>query len=84
MENINTMNWEEIDGKLVANFKFKSQTELAQFILKIAQYADKINHHPDYRIHKAYQLEIKIFSHDLNKITSSDHQLANFISTIKN
>ena len=47
MENINTMNWEEIDGKLEANFKFKSQTELAEFILKIAQYADKINHHPE-------------------------------------
>lgn len=78
------MNWEEIDGKLEKNFKFNSQTELAEFIVKIAKYADQINHHPDYNIHKAYQLQIRIFSHDLNKITPLDYQLANYISALKN
>ena len=29
------MEWNIIEGKLVKNFKFKSQTELAQFLLKV-------------------------------------------------
>ena len=73
------MEFKEINGKLVHNFIFKSQTELAQFLLKIANYADEIHHHPDCKIHKAFQLEITIFTHDKNEITNLDHKLANFI-----
>ncbi|MDI1318085.1 4a-hydroxytetrahydrobiopterin dehydratase [Flavobacterium sp.] len=73
------MEWKINDGKLVKNFEFKSQTELAQFLLKVAQYADEIHHHPDCTIHKAFQLEITLYSHDKNAITELDYQLANFI-----
>ena len=76
------MEWNEINGKLVANFKFTSQTELAQFLLKVANYADKINHHPDCKIHKAFQLEITLYSHDKNKITELDYQLAQKINDL--
>lgn len=78
------MEWNVIDGKLVNNFKFKTQTELAQFLLKVANYADEINHHPDCKIHKAFQLEITLYSHDKNKITELDHQLAQKIDTLFN
>lgn len=73
------MDWKINEGKLVKNFKFKSQTELAQFLLKVAQYADEINHHPDFKIHKAFQLEITLYSYEQNAITELDYQLANFI-----
>ncbi|MBC7439540.1 MAG: 4a-hydroxytetrahydrobiopterin dehydratase [Flavobacterium sp.] len=76
------MEFKTIDGKLVRNFEFKSQTELAQFLLKIAKYADEIHHHPDCKIHKGFQLEITLFTHDKNEITQSDHQLAGYIESI--
>jgi 4a-hydroxytetrahydrobiopterin dehydratase len=76
------MEWNEINGKLVVNFKFKSQTELAKFLLKVANYADEINHHPDCKIHKAFQLEITLYSHDKNKITDLDFQLAQKINEL--
>ena len=78
------MEWNVMDGKLVKNFKFKSQTELAQFLLKVAAYADEMNHHPDCKIHKAFQLEITLFTHDKNEITSLDHQLAQKIDSLLN
>ena len=80
MENIN---WETINGKLVTNLKFKSQTELVEFLLKVAHIADKMNHHPDCKIHKAFQLEISLFTHDKNEITNLDYQLSEFISSLK-
>ncbi|MBC5835204.1 4a-hydroxytetrahydrobiopterin dehydratase [Flavobacterium sp. F372] len=76
------MEWIVIEGKLVNNFKFTSQTELAQFLVKVANYADEINHHPDCKIHKAFQLEITLYSHDKNKITDLDYQLAEKIDSL--
>ena len=76
------MEWKIIEGKLTNNFKFKSPTELAEFLLKVAVYADKINHHPDCKIHKAFQLEISLFTHDKNEITNLDYQLSEFISSL--
>ena len=78
------MEWSVIDGKLVNNFKFKSQTELVQFLVKVANYADEINHHPDCKIHKAFQLEISLYSHDKNEITNLDYQLAQKIDDLFN
>lgn len=78
------MGWIVIEGKLVNNFKFKSQTELAHFLVKLANYADEINHHPDCKIHKAFQLEITLYSHDKNEITDLDYQLAEKIDNLFN
>jgi len=82
-ESLELSSFQEVDGKLVSNFKFKSQTELAQFLLKVAEYADEINHHPDCKIHKGFQLEITLFTHDKKEITELDRQLANFIDSLK-
>ena len=79
---MNSLEWNVVNGKLAANFKFKSQSELAQFLLKVACYADEINHHPDCKIHKAFQLEITLYSHDKNIITELDYQLAQKIDDL--
>lgn len=78
------INWETVNGKLVTNLKFKSQTELVEFLLKVAHLADEMNHHPDCEIHKAFQLEISLFTHDKNEITDLDYQLAQKIDGIIN
>jgi 4a-hydroxytetrahydrobiopterin dehydratase len=76
------MEWTTKDGKLVNTFEFISQTTLAEFVLKIAQQADKIDHHPDYKIFKAYTVEITLFTYSKKAITELDHQLAAFISKL--
>lgn len=76
------MEWNVVDGKLVNTFKFQSQTELVSFLLKVAIFADEINHHPDCKIFKAFQLEITLFTYDQQKITELDYQLANKIDEL--
>lgn len=76
------MEWNVVDGKLVSIFKFQSQTELVSFLLKVATYADAINHHPDCKIFKAFQLEMTLFTYDQQKITALDYQLANKIDEL--
>ncbi|MES2412079.1 MAG: 4a-hydroxytetrahydrobiopterin dehydratase [Bacteroidota bacterium] len=76
------MKWTTTNGKLVNNFEFSSQTDLAEFLLKVARFADEINHHPDCKIHKAFQIEITLFTHDKNKLTELDYKLADKIDRL--
>jgi 4a-hydroxytetrahydrobiopterin dehydratase len=75
------MEWITKEGKLVNTFDFKSQTELAEFVLKIAKQADKVHHHPDFKIFKAFTIEITLFTYDKNAITELDYKLSEFISS---
>ena len=70
------MNWIVRNNSLTKNISFNSQTELAEFVLKIAKIADNMHHHPDYIISKCNQLEISLSTHDKNGITEKDHALA--------
>ncbi|RKS02922.1 4a-hydroxytetrahydrobiopterin dehydratase [Flavobacterium sp. 102] len=74
------MEWIVKDGKLVNTFEFKSQTALAEFILKIAKQADEMDHHPDYKIFKAFTVEITLFTYSKKAITELDQTLAAYIS----
>ncbi|WP_284653105.1 4a-hydroxytetrahydrobiopterin dehydratase [Flavobacterium terrisoli] len=76
------MEWITKDGKLVNTFEFISQTALAEFVLKIAEKADAMDHHPDYRVFKAFTLEVTLFTYSKKNITELDHQLAAFISAL--
>lgn len=70
------MSYQELDGKLTWNIQLKNQTEIAELVLQIAKLADAANHHPDMLIHKWNQLQIELFSHDVNAITGRDYALA--------
>lgn len=73
------MDWSVENNKLVKQFSFKSQTELAAFFSRVAQHADAVNHHPDISVFKAFQLKIELSTHDKNAVTVKDHALAKFI-----
>jgi 4a-hydroxytetrahydrobiopterin dehydratase len=73
------MSWLTHENKLKKTILFKTQTDLAKFLLNIAKIADKMNHHPDYVIRKCSELEISLSTHDKNAITEKDYALAEII-----
>jgi 4a-hydroxytetrahydrobiopterin dehydratase len=73
------MNWLTENNKLVKEFSFGNQTELAEFIKVIALYADEIGHHPDFSVFKCSRIRIELSTHDTNSITQKDTDLAAFI-----
>ncbi|OJV56330.1 MAG: hypothetical protein BGO31_14680 [Bacteroidetes bacterium 43-16] len=76
------MPYQETEGKLVWDIQLKDQTAVAELVLRIAQLADKANHHPDMLLHKWNRLRIELFSHDVNAITERDHALATQIEAL--
>lgn len=76
------MSWQVIDNKLSQTFTFKSQTDLVKFLLKVAEQADSMNHHPDITVTKAFELKLDLFTHSKHAITEKDEKLAEICDEI--
>ena len=76
------MNWKEEDNALKASLKFENFVEAFGFMTKVAFYAEKMNHHPDWS--NVYNtVNITLSTHDEgNKVTEKDRKLADKISEI--
>ena len=72
--------WHVIDDgtKIKKTFKFKSFIEAFSFMSKIAIYAEKKNHHPEW-CNVYNKVEITLTTHDAGGITDKDIDLINFI-----
>ena len=80
--NVKKMNWNILDNKLIKEFSFKNQTELAEFLLKVAKLADENDHHPDAEIYQCSRLRLKLFTHTENGISDLDRKLAKLIDSL--
>ena len=75
-----TLDWKIIDDgkKIKKTFKFKSFIEAFSFMSKVAIYAEKKDHHPEWS--NVYnKVEICLTTHDAGGITEKDVDLINFI-----
>lgn len=66
-------NWKNNGSALVRELVFKNQTELAEFVLRVAKYSDEVNHHADMHISEWRKLQLSITTHDDgNQLTQKD------------
>ena len=67
--------WEEVDGKLQKQFKFGSFAEAIGWMVSVAIYADKIDHHPNWS--NVYsRVTVELWTHDLGALSTWDVALA--------
>jgi pterin-4a-carbinolamine dehydratase len=74
--------WTETEKGLLKTFTFESQETRSGFISAIGTISDKINHHASFQELDKAGLNVYIITHDENKITSKDHELAEMIDQI--
>lgn len=63
---------------LVKVFKFKDFNEAFSWMTKIALYAEKINHHPEW-FNVWNKVEVLLTTHDAGSVTDKDVKLALFM-----
>ena len=75
--------WHQIDDgkKLNKTFKFKSFIDAFSFMTKIAIFAEKEDHHPEW-CNVYNKVEISLTTHDAGGITEKDIKLVQFIERI--
>lgn len=69
--------WQVIDGKKIQKkFKFKDFKEAIAFVNKIAELAEKEQHHPDIRVFGYKNVEIELSTHAIGGLSENDFILA--------
>ena len=74
--------WQEKDNSIVKNFSFKNFVDAVDFVNKVAELAEKANHHPDILIHGYKNVQITLSTHSEGGVTEKDHALAKQIDTL--
>lgn len=73
--------WKLVDGKPTARWDTDGFSAGAKFVVRVAEIADELNHHPDALVTYP-SVEITTISHDVNAITGRDIQLARQVSVV--
>lgn len=75
--------WKAVEGReaIYKKFTFKDFGEAFKAMTKIAEKADKMDHHPEW-FNVYNRLEITLTTHDAGGVTSYDQELASFIDEI--
>jgi 4a-hydroxytetrahydrobiopterin dehydratase len=74
-------NWDEVDGALAREFRFKDFAAAMDFVNRVAEVAEGANHHPDIAIHYN-RVTLRFWTHSENAITDRDVQLAERCGTL--
>jgi 4a-hydroxytetrahydrobiopterin dehydratase len=70
--------WKLKNGKLHKTFVFSNFIDAFAFMGRVALYAEKINHHPEwYNVYKT--VEVALMTHEATGITQRDFELAQFM-----
>lgn len=77
------LNWTKTKKGLYRKFKFSSFTSCIEFLSEMAPHCDAIQHHPDLVFINPSEIEVFLKTHDENRITEKDKNLALFIDKIR-
>jgi 4a-hydroxytetrahydrobiopterin dehydratase len=67
--------WTEVDGALERTFELASFPEAIGFVNRVAELAERENHHPDMTI-SYKKVTLRWVTHSAGGITDRDHELA--------
>jgi 4a-hydroxytetrahydrobiopterin dehydratase len=69
-------NWREEDAALVRDLQFDDFAAAMAFVNRVAEAAEKANHHPDVLVHGYNKVRLTLSTHSAGRITEADHALA--------
>jgi len=69
------MDWQEVDGALERTFEFPSFPEAIGFVNRVAELAERENHHPDIAV-SYKKVTLRWTTHSAGGITERDRELA--------
>lgn len=67
--------WETVDGALERTFQFESFPAAIAFVNRVAELAERENHHPDIAV-SYRKVTLRWVTHSAGGITDRDHELA--------
>jgi 4a-hydroxytetrahydrobiopterin dehydratase len=73
--------WHLVDGHLSRLFKFPTYLEGIDFVVRVGDIAESLDHHPD--MHVGYcQVRLSTISHDVGELTDRDLNLVDQVDAM--
>lgn len=76
-----TSMWNEDQSLLIRKFEFDNFKQALDFVNKVGQLAEKVNHHPDIKLGYGYA-EISLTTHSTSAVTQKDRSLSKQIDQL--
>lgn len=68
--------WRREGDMVIRDFKFENFKSAIEFVNRVADEAESMDHHPDILIHGWNNVRLSIYSHDKGGLTARDFRLA--------
>ena len=68
--------WRQAGESLIRDYEFKDFAEAMAFVNRVAELAERRNHHPDILVHGWNRVRLTLSTHSAGAITEADHALA--------
>jgi 4a-hydroxytetrahydrobiopterin dehydratase len=78
----NLDNWSFENNQIHSDFQFKDFKKALNFVNKVGDEAEKMNHHPDIFLHSWNKVKITISTHSEGGVTEKDFKLAGIIDNL--
>ena len=76
------MSWQKNDIFLEKNFSFDTFAQAIDFVNKVADIAEQLDHHPEIFIHNYNQVRIQTTTHSEVTVTQKDYDLSSRIDSL--
>ncbi|HRQ74206.1 MAG TPA: 4a-hydroxytetrahydrobiopterin dehydratase [Phycisphaerales bacterium] len=76
-----TPEWSEVSGAIQRTYDFKDFVQAMRFVNKVAEHAEKVQHHPDILV-RYNKVTISVSTHDAGGITAKDFALAKAVDAM--
>jgi 4a-hydroxytetrahydrobiopterin dehydratase len=76
-------NWHREGDEIIREYEFTNFNRAVEFVNRVAEQAEALNHHPDIFIHDWNQVRLSITTHDAGGLTEKDFNLAEHIERLK-
>ncbi len=73
--------WSEVSGEIQRTFQFDDFKQAMGFVNKVADYAERAQHHPDILI-RYNKVTLTVSTHDAGGITAQDFELADYCDAL--
>jgi 4a-hydroxytetrahydrobiopterin dehydratase len=77
-----TEQWRQEGEELVRDFHFKDFAAAMAFVNRVAEAAEKANHHPDILVHGWNKVRLTLSTHSLGRVTDADHAMARTVDEL--
>ena len=78
----NLSGWSYENNQIRKEFKFKDFKSALEFVNKVGEHAESMNHHPDIFIHSWNKVKLTVSTHSEGGVTEKDFTLAGKIESL--